>query len=1533
MLDLEIIVPVKNEAGNLINLVRRIHEALTPAKIAYGIIVIDDHSTDSTLQVLENLSKKYPIKFYLKKGAIGKAYSVLEGASYAQAENLAMLDGDLQYDPEVIPQMFERLTESGVVVGNRHYQDKSLRRFTSKGFKLVFGKLLFGFDVDIQSGLKLFKKDIITRINKSEVSPWTIDLPLLSTAKELGYAISQVDINFYPRIFGKTKVNLIHSSAELAISSLKLKFADKPINQLGPQSQDSMLEAGVIYRKKKFITHTTLDHSLSAITTFIGWQKILVILVSLGLILGLFLNLLLAIQAVVLVLSAVYFIDAVFSFFIVHRSIKDPPEISFSKDEILKINEDKLPIYSILCPLYKETSVLPNFLKSISKLDWPKNKLDVQLLLEEDDKETIEAARSLNLPEYISLAIVPNSQPKTKPKACNFGLAKTKGEYLVVYDAEDNPDPYQLKKAYLAYQSLPENIVCLQAKLNYYNHKQNLLTRLFTTEYSLWFDVILPGLQSINAVIPLGGTSNHFKTAILKTIGGWDPFNVAEDCDLGVRLFSQGFKTAIIDSTTLEEANSQVKNWLRQRSRWIKGYMQTYLVHTRKPFKFLKEKGIHALIFQLVVGARISFLLINPVLWLAIISYFTLYPIVGPAIESFYTGPAFYMAISAFVFGNFLYLYSYMIGCAKRGQWELIKYVFLVPFYWLLASFSAVIAIYQLLVKPHYWEKTIHGFHLNTNKVKESFFSTIFRKYWAIIESQKKLFAGGALLVVASIIANFLNFAFNSYLGRILKFQDFALIGLMGGFLSLASIFFGAFSTTANFRSGYLIGKYGNDAGFIFWKYLRRRTFRFSLILTLLWFASVPFLMKFFGTGNPFVFIFFGAILVVGFASSTDRGFLSARLMFGSLAVMYFLDPVIKLLTALILVYFKFKLWAFSAIPLSMLGTFIIGWLLIVKQVKLNSYILPKFEIHNFPKKFFATSIFSGFSPIAFLTIDILLANHFLAPVETGQYTLLSLVGKMVYFFGSLTGSFLIPFLSRNEGAKTPSKAFNIVLLSTVFLSGIAFLVFGLFSHITIPLLYGKKALAITPFLAFFTAAVASYTIARVFINYYLVKKVYSFTILGILLTGLQILLISLYHQSPKAIAIDMSIVGGSYLVLTGLLHLRVNQVQAFEDNLKVFLRLFIKPETKKKKKLSILVFNWRDIKHKWAGGAEVYIHELARRWVQEGHKVTLFCGNGSDRPHVEKIDGVQIYRKGNFYTAYIWAFLYYLFKFRGKYNVIVDSENGIPFFTPLYAKERKVLVIHHVHQEIFRKNLIKPLAMLASFLEMRLMPYVYRNVQTITVSPSTKDEILKNKLSQVEPTIIYNGLDTEKFVPGKKYKVPLFAYIGRLQNYKSLHILIKAAKKVLQVIPNAEFVIAGDGQARKELEGMAKELNIDNKVYFTGKVTEEEKISLYQKAWGFVNPSFMEGWGITTIEANSCGTPALASNVPGLRDSVKNPHTGFLFPYADSDRLSEIMVELTKNTKLRKELSKNAIEWAHNFSWDKSAQESLALIKKPYES
>ncbi len=374
------------------------------------------------------------------------------------------------------------------------------------------------------------------------------------------------------------------------------------------------------------------------------------------------------------------------------------------------------PAYTILCPLYKEAQVVPQFVKAMSELSYPKDKLQILLLTEQDDRETRDAIRALNLPPHFQIVTVPDGKPRTKPRACNFGLLQATGQFVVIYDAEDIPEPLQLKKAVLTFANHGSNLACVQAKLNYYNPEQNILTRWFTAEYSLWFDLILPGLQRAGLSLPLGGTSNHFQIQTLRALGAWDAYNVTEDCDLGLRLARYRFETVVLNSVTYEEANSQTKNWIRQRSRWIKGYMQTYLVYMRHPWRYLRRGHLREFIsLQLVIGSKTAILFLNPLLWLLFASYFVFRPEIGHTIQAIYPKPLLYLSVVSLVFGNFFYIYVYLLACVRRKQYRLVKWALFIPIYWMMMSVAACMALFQLIFKPHYWEKTIHGLHLRKN--------------------------------------------------------------------------------------------------------------------------------------------------------------------------------------------------------------------------------------------------------------------------------------------------------------------------------------------------------------------------------------------------------------------------------------------------------------------------------------------------------------------------------------------------------------------------------------------------------------------------------------------------------------------------------------------------------------------------------------------------------------------------------------------------------------------------------------------------
>jgi cellulose synthase/poly-beta-1,6-N-acetylglucosamine synthase-like glycosyltransferase len=410
-------------------------------------------------------------------------------------------------------------------------------------------------------------------------------------------------------------------------------------------------------------------------------------------------------------------------------------DIRISAAEIEGLKDENLPGYTILVPLYKETEVAEKIVRNISALDYPSDKLDVKLLLEEDDAATIEACRRANLPPHFQTIVVPHSKPKTKPKACNHGLKEARAEYLVIYDAEDRPEPDQLKKAVCAFTNkVDAKTICLQAKLNYFNPRQNLLTKWFTIEYTTWFDLYLPGLHALGAPIPLGGTSNHFRTEVLREIGGWDPFNVTEDCDLGIRLYRMGYKTQILDSTTWEEANSKLYNWIRQRSRWVKGYVQTHLVHMRRPLRTLWDLGLWRFFgFLVSVGGLALTLLLNPIFWFIVALYVGLWTVhqvspdlwiygqhvkpwrmVYPLTEEYdyfwsMVSIVFFGLTSALFLGNFFFVFTHVFACFRRGLLDLLPHALLMPIYWILISIGAWKGFLQLLYKPFYWEKTVHG--------------------------------------------------------------------------------------------------------------------------------------------------------------------------------------------------------------------------------------------------------------------------------------------------------------------------------------------------------------------------------------------------------------------------------------------------------------------------------------------------------------------------------------------------------------------------------------------------------------------------------------------------------------------------------------------------------------------------------------------------------------------------------------------------------------------------------------------------------
>lgn len=360
------------------------------------------------------------------------------------------------------------------------------------------------------------------------------------------------------------------------------------------------------------------------------------------------------------------------------------------------------PTYTILCPLYREANVVPDLVAAINALDYPIDNLDVKLLVEGDDPDTIAAALAVAGAAHLEVVIVPAAAPRTKPKALNVGLARARGVYITVFDAEDRPHPQQLRAALAAFESGGERLACVQAPLVIDNDEASWISRQFAAEYAIQFRELLPLLANLKLPLPLGGTSNHFRTDVLRTSGGWDAFNVTEDADLGYRLARDGYSSGVIAPPTWEEAPVTLRAWLDQRTRWIKGHMQTWLVLMRDPVRTAREMGLPAFAaMHLMLTSGLIAAFVHGPLALALIAAAILpYDLLSTA--------DFVLALC----GYCVSIFAALTACALSNSLSHARAALTMPFYWPLSSIAAYRALFALIFRPHHWSKTEHGLSL-----------------------------------------------------------------------------------------------------------------------------------------------------------------------------------------------------------------------------------------------------------------------------------------------------------------------------------------------------------------------------------------------------------------------------------------------------------------------------------------------------------------------------------------------------------------------------------------------------------------------------------------------------------------------------------------------------------------------------------------------------------------------------------------------------------------------------------------------------
>lgn len=364
---------------------------------------------------------------------------------------------------------------------------------------------------------------------------------------------------------------------------------------------------------------------------------------------------------------------------------------------------------------------------------------------------------------------------------------------------------------------------------------------------------------------------------------------------------------------------------------------------------------------------------------------------------------------------------------------------------------------------------------------------------------------------------------------------------------------------------------------------------------------------------------------------------------------------------------------------------------------------------------------------------------------------------------------------------------------------------------------------------------------------------------------------------------------------------------------------------------MRLLILNWQDRKHPQAGGAETHLHEIFGRIARMGHSVTLLSCGFEGAPERETLDGINVIRRGSRSTFNYSVPLWWRTEGRAlDPDIVIDDINKIPFMSPLYIRRPIVGIIHHLFGDSLINEVGRLSAAYVSFFERRI-PRVYAATPISVVSESTKQECIALGLPPSNLHVIYNGIEPTEFPMrvAEKAAVPTVVYFGRLKRYKSVDHVVRAFVRVREVIPDAQLEIIGRGDDLPLLEELVVNLNLGESVSFRGWVSGEEKIELLSRAHVVVNPSIKEGWGITNMEANACGTPVISADVPGLRDSVSNGVSGVLYPYGNIEQLADTITRVLTDAELRMRLSEGAVHWASSFTWDRSAQEMLSLCER----
>lgn len=704
-----VVVPAAGDRRYLKGCFERVDAALRDSGYAYEILVVDDYSRDGTDAFVRTYEGRLPVRLIGKRGPKGRATSIKEGLDQALGSIVVLLDPDLQFPRDSLLEMIGRLQESDIVVASRAKYPFLAYAVFSRVYRWIFGRVLLSVSADVRSGLKIFRRSLLDslRFDPEFDARLGFDATLLYHAKRAGWKIESVKVHYARPMFHHGVWGAVSSRSALALSIISIKLSHLSrlfFPFLYPPEPLEYFEAGFT-NINDYLFLAPEQSAKGHLTREVYFQIVYFFIAAVGYFWFIYLLTGRVFAWVFFFhIAVIQFALVIFKFYVVWITFRLPPQPAKMLRQEEMVN---LPVISVILPVYKEKEVIPQLCKRMMEMQYPVECLDFIFIFESGDDETMQAFLDHHPPAHFKGLVSPDVKPKTKPKALNVALRETKGDLVVIFDAETLPDPDQFLKVVAAFRADPR-LDYIHCRIDVYNPNVNWITRMYTAEFAFFYNFFLPGLATIHSPTPISGHSVYFRRDQLIKIGGWDAYNLAEDCDIGIRMFRKGYKnTTVLDSFSWEQSTTNFRDWLKQRTRWMQGFVQTSMVNMRFPVLLWKDLGgfRNMLMFMFHVPGGVFLNGLNLAQWGMLIFW---YVTKDPVIQSVFTDVLLYLSVFSFFVANIFFTYFNLIGCFLRRYYSIVPTAIMSPLYWLMLSLATARAILRFFRQESTWDKTYH---------------------------------------------------------------------------------------------------------------------------------------------------------------------------------------------------------------------------------------------------------------------------------------------------------------------------------------------------------------------------------------------------------------------------------------------------------------------------------------------------------------------------------------------------------------------------------------------------------------------------------------------------------------------------------------------------------------------------------------------------------------------------------------------------------------------------------------------------------